>query len=169
MPDEGFIFSGEVERGENRHFLFFVLNPMFVTILWGVSMFFLFLLWLGGIIYAIINKKTLNFMFILITINTVGSFWAFIINFKIQKKEYNFSENSFKVTSQDKSGNWIKTYKKNEIKKILHKDGYIGIKVSGAGRGGYLIILDKFFNGKTRYNEFVKFLDKNYGDKIIHK
>jgi hypothetical protein len=159
-PSEGYVFSGQVTRQEARIFNYSIIVPKFFFYL------VVFLLIVVGA-FMIFGLITGNYLF-LRAFPSLIVLLLFLIGFDMPKVDYVFSEGGFKTSFQRGAKQVTKEYKKDDVKKIVHKEGFVGIQAISSWRG-YFIIIDRFFENKQVYNEFIKYLESNYQGKIVHK
>jgi hypothetical protein len=160
MPSDEFVFSGQVTRQESRDFNYSIMLPKFFFYL------MVFLLIVVGAL-MIFGLVTGNYLF-LRAFPSLIVLLLFLIGFDMPKVDYVFSEGGFKTSFQRGAKQVVKEYKKGDVKKVVHKEGFVGIQAISSWRG-YFIIIDRFFENKQVYNEFIKYLESNYKGKIIHK
>jgi hypothetical protein len=164
-----YVFSGEVTREESKIFTFSVIFPRFSYsfVMFLLVTFTIFIL--SGIVRTIITG---DFSYLSsipgVTFIVYAGLLLLVTGWKSPNTEYTFSENGFKTCTYKKSGKVLKEYKKDDIKKIIYKHGYVGIKVLRS-LNGYFIIVYRFFENKTKYKEFIDFLENNYKEKIVRK
>jgi hypothetical protein len=173
MNDE-YSCSGEVKNKEVKYFTYKIKYPPFIYYLL-VSIIIingLLLIGLIGIIiyYSIIENANIKQMtsllrvFVIFLILFMQLIFYFVGN-KIPYIDYVFTINGFKTYIKKLSEKKLIEYNKKDIKKIIHKDDFIGIKINNI----YFIIIDRFFENKEKYKEFINFLNIHYNEKIINK
>ena len=156
IPNEEYIISGKLTLSESRHFTYSLFFPRFLLFL----EVFLLLVVIIMFVIDIMENNPIFFPFIII-------FLAFFVHLLFGSIRHCpkciFTEDKIKMFSD---GNTVQMeYEKRDIKKILIRGDYVLVKT----RKVPLPIVERFFDNRSKYNEFVYFLNSNYKELIMEK
>jgi hypothetical protein len=175
VSKEEYAISGVFTWKESRYVSFSICLPKFLVILaiffstiYGLMVLFAIMVLIVNIIFN--DRFSLyNYMYIFRPLGI-----AFPMVFPILTGTWGpipkciLTKNSLKRFSEN--GKLFKEYEKSDIKKIIFKKGFIVIMVYPDFIHQFNIAaVERFFENKIEYNQFVGFINKNYKEKIEFK
>jgi len=156
IPNEEYTISGNLTLSESRHFTYSLFFPRFLFFL----EIFLLIVVVIMFVIDIMEGNQIFFPFIII-------FFAFFVHLGLGSMrrcpKCIFTEDKIKMISGEKT--MLMEYEKRDIKKILIQGDYVLVKTKKVA----LPIVERFFDNRSKYNEFVYFLNSNYKELIMEK
>jgi hypothetical protein len=163
IPNEEYSISGKLTLQENRYFTYSLLFPKFIIILMVVLSLGLSL----GLVMETISLVRHGHGHIFPLIIPLFAALLYIITGSLGSRiNCVIAEDSIKIfTEKDGLKKLYVEYKKGDMKKIILKGNYVLIKIGKC----YLPIVERYFEDKTKYNEFINMLKSNYERDIVFK